>query len=124
MDKYLEVGVHYYRLKAIDQDGTFSYSDIKAINIKPSTLKNSLSLYPNPAQQRIVVDVTKANASDTFEGGIYDILGERLIEINEKNPHVTKLELDISSLIPGKYICRIQIGQDVIMKKLIKTQSE
>lgn len=39
-------GINYYRLKQTDYDGTFTYSDIIAVNFKQTY--NSLLIYPNP----------------------------------------------------------------------------
>ncbi len=41
----------YYRLKLIDRDGSFTYSPIRSINIKHSTL----NIYPNPAHNVVTI---------------------------------------------------------------------
>ncbi|MFY7884365.1 MAG: T9SS type A sorting domain-containing protein, partial [Dolichospermum sp.] len=40
------LGVVYYRLKMIDKDGKYEYSEVRIINFKQSTSK--IILYPNP----------------------------------------------------------------------------
>lgn len=40
-------GINYYRLKQVDIDGSFEYSDIKSVTF--SKLGSKLSLYPNPS---------------------------------------------------------------------------
>lgn len=47
------IGTVYYRLKMIDLDGTFSYSNIKTIQ---SSRTNSIYLYPNPASDRLYLN--------------------------------------------------------------------
>ena len=42
----LENGTYYYRLKMVDKDGTFAYSDIKKISINSDN--KELITYPNP----------------------------------------------------------------------------
>lgn len=44
-------GEIYYRLKQIDFNGDFSYSEIKAIN---SNTKNKISFYPNPVNNKFL----------------------------------------------------------------------
>ncbi|WP_198034412.1 choice-of-anchor A family protein [Dyadobacter tibetensis] len=44
------VGMHYFRLKMIDQDGTFSFSRIRSIHVG-----GGVSLYPNPVSERLLV---------------------------------------------------------------------
>ena len=38
----------YYRIKSVDLNGTYSYSEVKSINIKPI---KQLSVYPNPVNR-------------------------------------------------------------------------
>ena len=44
------VGTVYYRLKQVDYDGTFAYSEIVAVNVDEKML--SVTVYPNPSFQR------------------------------------------------------------------------
>ena len=46
VDKNPNEGLNYYRLKQIDFDGTFNYSDVVAIDVEPSIKK--LKIFPNP----------------------------------------------------------------------------
>lgn len=50
----------YYRIKSVDQDGSFSYS--KTITIKPcSFISNSLKLFPNPATTSVQLSFIAAS---------------------------------------------------------------
>jgi len=73
---------------------------------------------------RVYLDVEKAHRDLTYSGGIYDVLGEKLIDIKEDKATTSKLIIDISELLPGNYICRVKIGEEVFMKKLIKASNE
>jgi Secretion system C-terminal sorting domain len=44
--KDVYAGMHYYRLKQVDYDGQYSYSDIKSVLVKGES--DDLSIYPNP----------------------------------------------------------------------------
>ncbi|NOT52505.1 MAG: T9SS type A sorting domain-containing protein [Chitinophagaceae bacterium] len=46
-------GNNFYRLKIIDKDGSNYYSDIRTVRI--SSLNNDLSIYPNPASDKIFI---------------------------------------------------------------------
>ena len=45
-------GINYYRLKAIDIDQSFEYSDIKTVSLNPISL-SKISSYPNPAVDQV-----------------------------------------------------------------------
>jgi hypothetical protein len=51
--KDVGTGMHYYRLKQVDYDGQFSYSDIVSVNVEESG--NKIEIYPNPASDFIDV---------------------------------------------------------------------
>ncbi len=73
--------------------------------------KNSLKLYPNPANSEITI----TGASYPFNVQIFDLTGkERISKILYQN------KLDISSLSPGIYIIQINKGQDIFYQKFVK----
>ena len=47
---------NFYRLKMVDKDGRFTYSHIS--RVKTAERKNSLSVYPNPAKDRLNISLT------------------------------------------------------------------
>lgn len=47
-DENLSPGLYYYRLKLIDKDGTFDYSDILLVDMRNSKVFSLLKNYPNP----------------------------------------------------------------------------
>lgn len=55
LDKELSSGIWYYRLRQVDLDGTFTYSQIIAIRIGTESL-NELTLSPNPSSGLLVVE--------------------------------------------------------------------
>lgn len=58
-------GKNYYRLKAIDNDGKFTYSQVRTIN---TDSKNDVTIYPNPAQQFINVNISgNVTAGSSFK---------------------------------------------------------
>ena len=49
--------IYYYRLKQIDYDNQFSYSEIVSIEL-PNEVNNSLRIYPNPAKDLLYIEGT------------------------------------------------------------------
>ncbi len=55
LDQTAGSGVSYYRLKQIDIDGQFAYSNV--VEVEMEALPVSWSVYPNPAQSEVRVDL-------------------------------------------------------------------
>jgi len=47
-------GISYYRLKQVDYDGSFSFSNIESVNFK---VNNKVILYPNPTTGRVKINL-------------------------------------------------------------------
>lgn len=53
VDYHPAAAVNYYRLKMVDQDGTYSYSKIEAVILSDSPSNIRLFTYPNPCRENI-----------------------------------------------------------------------
>ena len=78
VDASPNVGDNYYRLKIIDLDGTFNYSNILFVRVKSE--ETVVTVYPNPAVslERITVEwLPRANEESTYLN-IVDVNGQNL----------------------------------------------
>ena len=64
-------GINYYRLKQVDYNGAYTYSNVIAINNNNSQ-NASILVYPNPSNDEVNI-VTSANITDIT---IYNMMGE------------------------------------------------
>lgn len=87
----------YYRLKQVDTDGKWTYSNIISV-VKSTTAK--VIFYPNPASDHVYIE----NISDVQDFSITDILGKTIMQ-GQYSPAAT---LDISPLPSGYYFLNIQ----------------
>ncbi len=90
--------LRYYRLKMMDLDGTFSYSEIRSLRLDGSASAMA-RIYPNPASDYIKVK--------TATGGLLsvsDVTGRRLREINAQ---VGINEIDVRNLPAGVYLVSV-----------------
>ncbi len=123
-DNTLTSGKYFYRLKQIDYDGTFEYSN--AVEAEIGT-PNEFSLeqnYPNPFNPTTTIRYTVADAY--YASGIpvrlvvYDILGNEVITlVNENKPagHY-EVQFNAEGLSSGVYYYKLSAGSFSETKKL------
>ncbi len=120
-DKNLSSGRYVYRLKQIDQDGSFKYSQSVEVEIGLEPKVFSLSQnYPNPFNPTTTIEFTLAEDSKVSLK-IYDILGRHIMTlVNEelKAGMLHQIPLDASRLSSGVYFYRLDAGKNSMVKKL------
>jgi len=124
--KYLDKGVSYgnyaYRLKQIDNDGTFEYSDI--IEVNAGDIPDGFVLeqnYPNPfnPSTKIKFAINEANPT-TLK--VYDILGNEIAQLfNETTEagNIYEIEFDASHLSSGLYYYRLSTAHKSLVRKML-----
>jgi hypothetical protein len=115
-DASLLSGDNYYRLKMVDNDGTFEYSkNLVAVKLSLSSTIGVLA-YPNPTNGPLTINHGVGSNKGTIT--IIDLAGKKVAEfgINVGN---TQTEINVSNLPAGNYF--ININNDGIKTlKLIK----
>jgi hypothetical protein len=112
--------VLYYRLKMIDRDGSFKYSNVVVITLNDITSR--LSVSPNPAVNEVVVSAL-ATEDGMVQVKLIDITGRVLIQTSE---HVRRgvsnnFTLNINRLARGSYYLSVKgagVDQQVKLQKL------
>jgi subtilisin-like proprotein convertase family protein len=115
IDKSPYTGINYYRIKTIDLNGSFVYSEIATLNFSN---RIDASVYPNPASTELHVK-TNSEKAVIKNIQIFDLTGkEYFIKANKGNG--TEVSLDISSLKNGVYVLQLNTGEDNQLYKFIK----
>ena len=108
-----------YRLKQIDKNGSYTYSNEVAVDFHPNKFELCQN-YPNPFNPttKIKYHIYKESR---VEIKVYNILGSEVMTlINEnKEPGTYEVELNAGNLSSGTYIYRIIAGDFVDAKKMI-----
>ena len=91
-------GVNYYRLKSIDNNGSFTYSKVVSVSLLTN---NQLSVFPNPTTDKITV-----NGNHIASVQVVDNMGR--ITIAQTYKDVTNPVLSVSGLPVGVYHLRVQ----------------
>ncbi len=105
------IGFNYYRLKQTDYDGSFSYSDVRVVNV--DDVFDGLSVYPNPSKGALWVQSNMNNASIKLS----DIMGAVLVE---EQMHNGIHHMDISDVPAGMYILQVEIEGEYKSYRIIK----
>jgi hypothetical protein len=109
-------GISYYRLKQVDYDGTFSYSEIKAINFDDSG-REQVQFFPNPTKG--VVNITNLNANRDYVINVYDAVGKLMFSKNTRNNNI--FTFSAQELASGLYTLQIlSENQTVLVEKFVK----
>lgn len=116
----LAAPIIYYRLKLVDQDGSYGYSDIRAIRL--STSKNevmTVMAYPNP-----VVNEVKITIPDSWQGtevkyDLFNANGRVVKSIRSAKASQTEM-INMSDLGRGFYVLKASNGTEVAQQKIIK----
>lgn len=108
---------NYYRLKLLDGDGSFSYSDVKVLKTTCNDLK-SLEIYPNPASDMINVRLIGYERKELKLAEILDNQGKWVKNIKLETAEVNNI--NIESLNSGVYFLRLVDDVSVNEKKFVK----
>ena len=124
IDENPSAGRLLYRLKQIDVDGSFSYSNDIEVTFDPSvSVFNLLQNYPNPFNPVTVISY-QLSVISPVQLKVYDVLGSEVITlVNEaKEPGLYTVEFNGSQLSSGIYFYKIQTPEFSQVKKMILTK--
>lgn len=119
-DKTLIGGSKFlYRLKQIDSDGQFEYSDAVEVEVVPNKFELSQN-YPNPFNPTTKIRYQLPDESKVVIK-IYNILGSEVMELldEQKEAGVYEVEFKADNLSSGTYIYKIIADNFVQTKKMI-----
>ena len=105
-------GLMYFRLKQLDLNGDFDYSNVIAVEFH----SQSFSLFPNPAKNRIQIETAYTEAAEL---NIFDGKGQLVKQVDLQKD---QLSVDISELPLGVYMVVLSAGQEVFSQRLIKME--
>ena len=103
-------GSYYYRLKQVDFNGKFEFSNIKFFEFQDVII--ATSIYPNPTKNKLNV-ILHSNITDAFYIDIIDLNGNTVInQKRELNKGENTFIVNVQDLASGIYFARIRSSID------------
>lgn len=100
-DSSPSLGINMYRLKMVDLDRTFTYSNVQDIMVASNDNSDSIEIYPNPAREKLII---KLNDWHVFESvRLFDKAG-REIFFSQKHESI-----DLKNIPSGDYVILISM---------------
>ncbi|MEO8770063.1 MAG: T9SS type A sorting domain-containing protein [Ferruginibacter sp.] len=121
IDPYPFAGINFYRLKIVDRDGSFAFSNI----IKLETGKKQLAvtqLYPNPVQNQLNVQL-QSDKRQTVAIAVFDITGKQIQQSSAiLNEGINNTTVTMTNLSRGTYILqyKTEAGSSLGTFKVVK----
>ena len=119
-DSKLDAGTYTYRLKQVDFDGSFEYSDVVEVEVSIPAVYALEQNYPNPFNPSTTINYSIAK--DGFvKLAIYNMLGEEVATVVNATQKAGKYEVDFNAnkLSSGVYVYRIEATNFTASKKLM-----
>ncbi len=113
VDEDARIGNNYYRLRIVDFDGKYEFSNVINIEVDGTVKKTEqntsvLSIYPNPTDNKTKVEMYVSEKHADFEVKVVNILGQilhsEMISFSRGN---VSFEIDASKYAQGEYIISI-----------------
>jgi GEVED domain/Secretion system C-terminal sorting domain len=110
-------GINYYRLRVVDRDNSAKFSAIRSVRNEGIA---DVSIYPNPVNNEMTLTID-ADKAETGALVISDVTGKvvatRTITVAQGN---NKLPVNTAALASGAYIIKVQLNDDVVVRKFTK----
>lgn len=113
VDERAVAGTNYYRLKMVDKDGSFKYSQIVSVKAK----SEGVAVFPNPVKANLTVQHEVAVKGATIS--VVDFAGKQVAAVNVQ-AGATQTNLDASKFTPGSYMIVFNNDGVKLTKQFVK----
>lgn len=104
-------GIHYYRIKQIDFDGSFAYSATRSVSLSS---KEQVQFFPNPVKDKL--EFIK-EMEEPLQVKLFDTYGR---EVKRFQLTKNRANFYLGDLAPGLYFAKYQIAGEEKIQRIIK----
>ena len=111
-------GLNYYRLKQIDKDGKYSYSNIATAKIAAGV--KEMAVFPNPVKDVLTISVQNVDATKAtlqITGVHSNVLRSIPVQLHQG---IQQYSVDVTALPAGSYFVVLQTGGGVKTQRFVK----
>lgn len=114
-----QAGLNYFRLKQVDFDGGFGYSEIVSLYFNGDAMQYG-EFYPNPSNSGILtLDFTPKDGGE-IEVSVFDMRGKLMAnQVRYISGRRSNMSFDFSNLNNGVYFIKIEDEVNPIFRKLV-----
>ena len=119
-DKHLRSGRYLYRLKQIDNDGSYDYSNTIELNIGIPVTSDLKQNFPNPFNPSTTISFTIPTSGDVYLK-IFNSLGEEVAKLVNGYAEAGEytLNFDAGDLPSGMYVYQLKTNESSLTKKML-----
>ncbi|MEI6946631.1 T9SS type A sorting domain-containing protein [Paraflavisolibacter sp. H34] len=111
-------GTSYYRLKMVDKDNSFRYSDVRSVRIAATGIL--ASSYPNPFGQSVQLSIRVEKAATALIT-VTDFLGRRVLQQQVSlTAGSNQVSLAATGWQPGVFVVQVTAGSQTALFKMVK----
>jgi hypothetical protein len=120
VDKTVEIGKYYYRLKQMDFDGRYEYSNEIEVDVYGVLTFNLEQNYPNPFNPSTSIMYSVPEAGN-IKLSVYNIVGEEVAVLINGYSEAGSFDVtfDASNLPSGVYLYKLQSASSVQTRKMM-----
>ncbi len=120
VDAQPQEGLNYYRLKQVDFDGSFTYSEVRSVAFALTERLTLLRAYPNPAQEQLTVELSLPMAT-TLQYDVIDAQGRSVMQQQVSlGAGLQSLTLPLNALSAGVYLLRLQADGQQLRQRFVR----
>jgi hypothetical protein len=120
LDNNVVFGLYFYRLKQIDIDGQYEYSEVINVDLGSPADFKLFQNYPNPFNPSTIITYQISEKTDVVLS-VYNDLGEKIAVLidEEQLPNYYSVEFNATKLISGIYFYHLVTSNNIQTKKMI-----
>lgn len=118
---FVHANTLFYRLRMVDNDGSYAYSTIVCVSNKPKATTNELIVYPNPFTSNVAVLFVADNAETKATITVTNITGQTVhTEMVNTMSGSNNATINLEGLQNGIYLISVELNGSKTHMKLVK----